>query len=170
MSNAATGPAADEDALDAHLFLCLENGHYAVSTDPSGANLPADRCISGWKHIKAFSLGVREALPHNQPGTRHPRDPRQWLLRARFRPPSRYFAIGLTVEITQVSEEDLSSNDHSSANHRLRKQSERGRLSKVSSLPQDKECLLCSWKRIFRSIPVNVGFVPVPDLCSAANC
>lgn len=44
MPNTATGPAADDAALDAHLFLCLENGHYAVSTDPSG-------------------LGVREALP-----------------------------------------------------------------------------------------------------------
>ena len=63
MSNAATGPASDDDAQDAHLFLCLENGHYAATTDPSGANLPAARCSSGWKHIKAFSLGVREALP-----------------------------------------------------------------------------------------------------------
>ena len=63
MSNAATGPASDDDAQDAHLFLCLENGHYAATTDPSGANLPGNRCSSGWKHIKAFSLGVREALP-----------------------------------------------------------------------------------------------------------
>ena len=63
MSNAVTGPAAEDDASEAHLFLCLENGHYAATTDPSGANLPADRCSSGWKHVKAFSLGVREALP-----------------------------------------------------------------------------------------------------------
>ena len=60
MSNAAS---PDDDAQDAHLFLCLENGHYAATTDASGANLPADRCNSGWKYIKAFSLGVREALP-----------------------------------------------------------------------------------------------------------
>ena len=63
MSNAATGPAADDEPLDAHLFLCLENGHYAVTTDPSGTNIPASACRSGWKHVKAFSLGVREALP-----------------------------------------------------------------------------------------------------------
>lgn len=46
MSNAATGPAADDDV---HVFLCLENGHYAVSTDPSGANIPAVDCGSGWR-------------------------------------------------------------------------------------------------------------------------
>ena len=63
MSNTATGPAADDDALDVHLFLCLENGHYAVSTEPSGANIPAAQCTSGWRHVKKFALGVREALP-----------------------------------------------------------------------------------------------------------
>jgi hypothetical protein len=25
------GPAFDDDALDVHLFLCLEDGHYAVT-------------------------------------------------------------------------------------------------------------------------------------------
>ena len=63
MSDAITGPAANDDALKAHFFLCLENGHYAISTDRSGANLPTDRCSSGWRHVKAISLGVREALP-----------------------------------------------------------------------------------------------------------
>jgi hypothetical protein len=63
MSEAVTGPAPMMNALKGHLFLCLENGHYAATSDPSGANLPADRCSSGWKHVKAFSLGVREALP-----------------------------------------------------------------------------------------------------------
>jgi len=62
MSNTVTGPAADDDALDVHLFLCLENGHYAVSIDPSGANIPVD-CRSGWKYVEEFALGVREALP-----------------------------------------------------------------------------------------------------------
>jgi hypothetical protein len=33
----------------AHLFLCHENGHYAVSDDPNGANLPQAACLSGWK-------------------------------------------------------------------------------------------------------------------------
>lgn len=63
MSKDVTGPAADDDALDAHLFLCLENGHYAVSTDPAGANIPAVDCGSGWKYVKQFALGVKEALP-----------------------------------------------------------------------------------------------------------
>jgi hypothetical protein len=63
MSNFPTAPAADDDALDVHLFLCLENGHYAVSTEPSGANIPAAQCTSGWRHVKKFALGVREALP-----------------------------------------------------------------------------------------------------------
>ena len=63
MSDAVAGPAANDEALKAHLFLCLENGHYAVSRDISGANLPAGSCHSGWKHVKAIALGVREALP-----------------------------------------------------------------------------------------------------------
>lgn len=63
MSKAVSGPAADDDAFDAHLFLCLENGHYAVSADPTGANLPATGSSSGWKYVKKFALGVREALP-----------------------------------------------------------------------------------------------------------
>ena len=62
MSKAAIGPAGGDDAF-AHVFLCLENGHYAVSTDSSGANLPADDCSSGWKYVKQIALGVREALP-----------------------------------------------------------------------------------------------------------
>lgn len=63
MSNAKPGPASDDDVEDAHLFLCLENGHYAVSTDPAGANIPAAHCSSGWRHVKTFALGVRDALP-----------------------------------------------------------------------------------------------------------
>ena len=59
MSNAAT----DDETRNAHLFMCLENGHYAVSTDPSGANLPGGSCMSGWRHVKEFALGVQEALP-----------------------------------------------------------------------------------------------------------
>ena len=54
---------ATDDAQNVHLFICLENGHYAVSTDPSGANIPAGNCLSGWKHVKEFALGVQEALP-----------------------------------------------------------------------------------------------------------
>ena len=63
MSKAVTGSAIDDDVLDAHLFLCLENGHYSVSTDPSGANIPAAGCGSGWRYVKKFALGVRDAMP-----------------------------------------------------------------------------------------------------------
>jgi hypothetical protein len=63
MSNAATGPAPDDDGVNVHLFLCLENGHYAVSTNSSGANIPAAGCRSGWKYVKKLRLGVRDALP-----------------------------------------------------------------------------------------------------------
>ena len=63
MANATPEPASDDDAEDVHLFLCLDNGHYAVSTDPAGANIPPAHCSSGWRHVKTFALGVREALP-----------------------------------------------------------------------------------------------------------
>jgi hypothetical protein len=57
------GPAADLDASKAYLFLCVENGHYAVSNDAAGGNLPPDKCLSGWKLVQEFELGVKEALP-----------------------------------------------------------------------------------------------------------
>ena len=63
MSNAPHNPATDDDAQVVHLFTCLGDGHYAVSTDPTGANIPSDRCVSGWKHVREVALGVREALP-----------------------------------------------------------------------------------------------------------
>ena len=63
MSDAIFGPAGDRDAETAHLFLCRENGCYAVSLDQSGSNLPNARCLSGWKYVQEFALGVREALP-----------------------------------------------------------------------------------------------------------
>ena len=55
--------APTDDAQKAHLFLCLENGHYAVSTDPSGTNIPAGNCMSGWRHVKEIALGIQQALP-----------------------------------------------------------------------------------------------------------
>ena len=47
----------------AHLFLCLENGHYGVSNDGEGANLPTNQCLSGWKFVMTFNLGAQDALP-----------------------------------------------------------------------------------------------------------
>ena len=63
MEDAIGGPAQDDDTVPAHLFLCLENGHYGVSSDASGKNLPTEACLSGWRYVKTFKLGVREALP-----------------------------------------------------------------------------------------------------------
>jgi hypothetical protein len=57
------GPAADQDAREAYLFLCLGNGHYAVTCDRSGSNLPRASCLEGWKFVREFPLGVREPLP-----------------------------------------------------------------------------------------------------------
>ena len=45
------------------MFLCLENGHYAVSSDSAGTNLPRDACTAGWQFVRNFTLGVKEALP-----------------------------------------------------------------------------------------------------------
>ena len=56
-------PAREEDGLQAHLFLCLENGHYAVSREADGANLPLKECRGGWRFIRSFHLSVREPLP-----------------------------------------------------------------------------------------------------------
>jgi len=57
------GPAADLDASKAYLFLCIENGHYGVSNNVDGRNLPLDNCKFGWELIGEFALGVKEALP-----------------------------------------------------------------------------------------------------------
>ena len=63
MPNAPTGHPIDDDAIEVHLFLCLANGHYAVTTDLAGTNLPTASCPSGWRHINTIALGAREALP-----------------------------------------------------------------------------------------------------------
>lgn len=47
-----------------HLFL-LENGHYAVSDNVQGSNLPAQSCTSGWKFIRTFKLDVQLPGPMN---------------------------------------------------------------------------------------------------------
>ena len=57
------GPAGDIDASPAFLFLCVENGRYAVSFDRRGGNLPREHCSTGWDYVRQFALGVKEALP-----------------------------------------------------------------------------------------------------------
>lgn len=50
-------------AAKAHLFLCIENGSYAVSNDSDGGNLPREDCRSGWRFVRSFDLGAEEPLP-----------------------------------------------------------------------------------------------------------
>ena len=52
-----------ESKSGAYLFLRLENGHYAVSNDPSGVNLPPAACLSGWRYIRALDPDVNAPLP-----------------------------------------------------------------------------------------------------------
>jgi len=66
----------------AHLFLCLENGHYAVSNDPKGANLPEGSCLSGWRYVRSFTPAVDAPLPfaaNPEPILRALRDDGYWV-------------------------------------------------------------------------------------------
>jgi hypothetical protein len=56
-------PGGDLDASKVYLFLCVENGHYGVSCEVAGRNLPRDDCRSGWRFISDFVLGRTDALP-----------------------------------------------------------------------------------------------------------
>ena len=59
-------PASEANAEKrAYLFLCPESGHYAISTDPAGENLPGEICISGWRFVKSLSVEVQHPLPLN---------------------------------------------------------------------------------------------------------
>ena len=40
----------------AYLLICLDNGHYAVSTDQQGSNIPRGECIGGWRYVREYSL------------------------------------------------------------------------------------------------------------------
>ena len=57
----AVHTAGDEDARPAHLFRCGDL--YAVSIDPTGANIPRNGCYEIWKHVTEFQLGVHEVVP-----------------------------------------------------------------------------------------------------------
>lgn len=47
----------------AHLFLCIENGHYAVSTRRDGSNLPGDQCTAGWQFVRSIEVAANAPLP-----------------------------------------------------------------------------------------------------------
>ena len=71
------------EALTVHLFACVSTGHFAVSTESYGTNLPLDNCLAGWIHDREFALGVREVLPfgHNpEPVIREIRDAGYYIL------------------------------------------------------------------------------------------
>ena len=55
------GPAGDVDARPAHLF--RYGDLFAVSLDPTGANIPRDGCYDGWKYVSELQLGVHEVMP-----------------------------------------------------------------------------------------------------------
>ena len=52
-----------DDATTAYLFQCGESDLFAVSHDPTGANIPRAQCAQGWLVRDKFRLGVREPMP-----------------------------------------------------------------------------------------------------------
>jgi hypothetical protein len=53
-----------DDAEIAYLFACAADELLlAVTHDKTGANLPRDRCTSGWLMRLEFPLGVQQVMP-----------------------------------------------------------------------------------------------------------
>ena len=52
-----------DDTTTAYLFQCGESHLFAVSHDPTGANIPRAQCAQGWLVRDKFRLGVREPMP-----------------------------------------------------------------------------------------------------------
>jgi hypothetical protein len=57
------GPAGDNDARGAYLFLCPRTNCYGITLEKSGANLHDQGCDAGWQFQAEFPLGIREAIP-----------------------------------------------------------------------------------------------------------
>jgi len=53
---------AGQRTMKAHLFLCIDNGHYAFSKEAAGENLPVEQCASGWRFIRSLDLEVDKPL------------------------------------------------------------------------------------------------------------
>jgi hypothetical protein len=51
--------------MKAHLFLCMDNGHYAVSRDKDGSTLPRQECAGGWRFVRTLDVEVNQPLPLN---------------------------------------------------------------------------------------------------------
>ena len=60
---AVYGLADERDAVEAYLFDCDCEPLFAITRDPTGANLPHGSCLVGWRLRSTFALGVREAMP-----------------------------------------------------------------------------------------------------------
>src|SRR5262245_25960750 len=57
------GPAGDNDARGAYLFLCPHTNCYGITLDRSGANLLDQGCNAGWQFQAEFPLGICEVFP-----------------------------------------------------------------------------------------------------------
>jgi hypothetical protein len=68
MTSQVYGPAGDEDTQIVYLFLSLGGGHYGLSEDRAGSNLPREN--RPWNIVRNIALGVKEALPF--PGNPEP--------------------------------------------------------------------------------------------------
>jgi hypothetical protein len=49
--------------MKVYLFLCRDNGHYALSREQAGANLPIKECASGWEAIRAIEIEAGKPFP-----------------------------------------------------------------------------------------------------------
>jgi hypothetical protein len=49
--------------MKAHLFLCVDNGHYAFTREDDGGNLPIKECAGGWHFIRSLDIEVDRPLP-----------------------------------------------------------------------------------------------------------
>lgn len=68
MTSQVYGPAGDEDAQVACMFLSLGGGHYGLSKNRTGSNLPSED--APWNFVRNIALGVKEGLPF--PGNPEP--------------------------------------------------------------------------------------------------
>ena len=54
---------ADTDTVQAYLFECGDERHFAVSIDPYGRNIPRNACPEGWRLKTGFLLGIHRPVP-----------------------------------------------------------------------------------------------------------
>lgn len=59
--------AIDDETYQAYLFQCGAGGLFAVSLDPSGANIPQSACEERWRFKISFDLAVHLAVPARIP-------------------------------------------------------------------------------------------------------